>query len=510
MLASTLTACGSADDDGGNKSDNDSSSSVSKASASQSKPDPSTSKSKPSTNVSKNDRSNEQANDGMLFFASTPEADKELWISDGSPSGTRLLKDIYPGGRGQGKTDDFLTINDKTFFFARDSRPDGRYNTRLWVSNGTESGTYSLEANTGNGNVMTRVGNKVVFNSRSDLWVSDGTKEGTVMIAEDIRPTNMFSAGDYIVFSGKNASGAELWVTDGTQAGTKMLKDIYPGKRGSIPRGFTILNNQVYFTAEDKAHGREMWKTDGTAAGTVLIADLKTGEDVFGGGNNGVVSNQLVTANDKIFFVGHNTSSDKLNAFSLWTSDGTAGGATEVKQFQDMENTIGMLTAFGSKVVFVTGRYGKSNNRLWVSDGTGAGTFQLHDSMDMNVPRAGYYENKFAEVNGKLLFAGNDDNGTELWETDGTRAGTRLLKDINTAPGKSGVLSDFRKYKGNAYFVARYDTGKIGIYKTDGTEAGTKLLIDSSPAAVSSRAYQITGFKAPTGSSNNANAVFEN
>ena len=40
-------------------------------------------------------------------------------------------------------------------------------------------------------------------------------------------------------------------------------------------------------------------------------------------------------------------------------------------------------------------------------------------------------------VNGTLFFAADDGtNGTELWKSDGTAAGTVLVKDINPGGGR--------------------------------------------------------------------------
>ncbi|HEV7571075.1 MAG TPA: ELWxxDGT repeat protein [Thermoanaerobaculia bacterium] len=86
-------------------------------------------------------------------------------------------------------------------------------------------------------------------------------------------------------------------------------------------------------------------------------------------------------------------------------------------------------------------------------------------------------------MNGKLIFNANDGrNGTELWTTDGTAAGTRLLADIRTGfassfPGERIV------YHGQMIFDA--DDGVDGreLWITDGTPAGTHFLNDLSPGA---------------------------
>ena len=42
---------------------------------------------------------------------------------------------------------------------------------------------------------------------------------------------------------------------------------------------FAILNNVMYFSADDGIHGTELWRSDGTAAGTFMVKDIETGDN---------------------------------------------------------------------------------------------------------------------------------------------------------------------------------------------------------------------------------------
>jgi len=87
------------------------------------------------------------------------------------------------------------------------------------------------------------------------------------------------------------------------------------------------------------------------------------------------------------------------------------------------------MTAVNGKTVFFAfdQAHGKE---LWVTNGTQAGTQLLKDINPGTTGSAGIY---FAPFNGKLYFNANDGtHGPELWVTDGTAAGTQLVKDINT------------------------------------------------------------------------------
>ncbi|MEI9809545.1 MAG: ELWxxDGT repeat protein [Bacteroidota bacterium] len=75
-------------------------------------------------------------------------------------------------------------------------------------------------------------------------------------------------------------------------------------------------------------------------------------------------------------------------------------------------------------------------------------------------------------------FAANDgSNGTELWKSDGTSAGTVLLKDINTG-NTSSSPSNFTVVGATLFFTADNGTHGSELWKTDGTATGTVLVKD--------------------------------
>jgi len=88
----------------------------------------------------------------------------------------------------------------------------------------------------------------------------------------------------------------------------------------------------------------------------------------------------------------------------------------------------------------------------------------------------------FTLLNNKLIFRATDSaNGRELWITDGTAAGTTLLKDIN--PGGDSFPFYFTRFNNRVFFRANDGTNGIELWVTDGTAAGTTLLRDINPGA---------------------------
>ncbi|NBP83420.1 hypothetical protein EBU60_06125, partial [bacterium] len=75
-------------------------------------------------------------------------------------------------------------------------------------------------------------------------------------------------------------------------------------------------------------------------------------------------------------------------------------------------------------------------------------------------------------------------NGVELWKSDGTEAGTTMVKDINlsgdSTPQELTVL-------GNAiYFRANNGTNGVELWKSDGTSVGTTMVYDMNGRSSSS------------------------
>ena len=79
-------------------------------------------------------------------------------------------------------------------------------------------------------------------------------------------------------------------------------------------------------------------------------------------------------------------------------------------------------------------------------------------------------------IGNTLYFASSDaTHGTELWKTDGTVAGTVMVKDIN--PGVAGSNPfQLTNVGGTLYFVAQDGGGGADLWKTDGTASGTVLV----------------------------------
>ncbi len=259
---------------------------------------------------------------GLLFFwADDGVNGTELWRSDGTAAGTFLLKDINPSGSSRVALSPVALGN--SILFAADSGTGvGGTGIELYKSDGTVSGTvlvkdirpgiFSGVAPSGG---MVNLNGVVLFSatdgSGTELWRSDGTAAGTVQVATlNIQggsfPTEITKVGDKVYFSVFLASiGIELGISDGTTAGTKILADLNPGAANSFPARFGSVGDIAYFAADDATLGNELWQSDGTAAGTSVVFDLNP---------SGASSpNRLTTVNGILYW----TAGDDANGFEL-------------------------------------------------------------------------------------------------------------------------------------------------------------------------------------------------
>jgi ELWxxDGT repeat protein len=254
-----------------------------------------------------------------------------------------------------------------------------------------------------------------------------------------LRAESGVALGNVLFFSGSDpAHGAELWRSDGTVAGTRLLADLRPGRAGSEPRDLTVFQGRLWFTADDGVHGREIWSTDGTAAGTRLLSDLCPG-------SCGWVApgSPIVLSGNRLFFL---LKKGLDRDYRLWSTDGTPGGTAEIE-------TLGFYAAIVAPLpneqvlLSVTPTGFGGTGYLWAVG--------VHGSVDLGLNGT---SNHIPLGNGVLFW-----NGATLWRTDGTVAGTQVLRQSLPIPLTPALVQN-----GIAYFSSGAE-----IWESDGTTAGT-------------------------------------
>jgi ELWxxDGT repeat protein len=420
---------------------------------------------------------------GTLYFrASDADHGFELWKSDGTAADTVLVKDLLPGPAGSNPVN-FTAVGDTLYFLASDAAN----HPQLWRSDGTEAGT-TLVRDLTELSAVTQTEAAVVVGStvyvaahdgddHSALIKSDGTAQGTELVNEftGTHVQDLIAVASTLYLSAPDPThGRELWKSDGSAAGTVLVKDINPGTEPSNPFNFlgnvAVLNDVLYFPARGTA-GLELWRTDGTEAGTVLVKDINPSGDARPSG--------LTVIDGAVHF----SADDGTTGREWWRTSGSAATTERVLDINPgpLDSNAGGFIKLGDSILF-SATDPSSIGELWKSDGTAAGTALLKD---INPGRTGSTPRDFTLFNGAVYFFANDgrdagDHGTELWKTDGTAAGTTLVKDIN--PGsESAVLGTSPEVTiVNDTMFFRAEDGMFGqeLWRSDGTEDETTLVRD--------------------------------
>ena len=438
-----------------------------------------------------------ESGNGFIYFVATDSASGiELWRTDGTSDGTILVKDISPGTTSTAFSSSYFNVYGGKLYFSASTQTLG---TEAWVSDGTEAGTFNLK-DIYVGVINSSIGYFKEFNSKifftasdyelgTELYVTDGTTSGTKLF-KDINNISSGSPNNFVAFGNKflmtaisDNYGRELYLSDGTANGTTFIKDINPGQNSSSPSGFYIDGNKAYFYAFDETNGTELWVTDGTTEGTLLIKDI----------NLGLVSSSpanFTKIGNKIIFIATTANEGR----EIWVTDGTIDGTTIlIDLYPGTSNSNPNYFTLMGDYIYFSATTATTGNELYRTDGTIAGTTLVKEIYSGTFSGSPSYITKLGED--KLIFKGTTSattaTGVELWISDGTAEGTKILKDINPGTGSS-TPTNIKLLNDKVIFSATTPATGVELWISDGTEAGTTLLKDIRPGAPTSSIAQIS------------------
>lgn len=145
------------------------------------------------------------------------------------------------------------------------------------------------------------------------------------------------------------------------------------------------------------------------------------------------------------------------------------------------------MTAVGGLVYF-TADDAVHGRELWKSNGTAAGTVLVKDI----TPQGGSRIASLTNVNGLLYFEVRvDEDQIQLWKSDGTTTGTLLIKNFPTVDSYSS-LGNFTSFGGKLYFTAGDSSRGRELWKSDGTAAGTVVVKDIYNGGLGSNPRELT------------------
>ncbi|HEX2099330.1 MAG TPA: ELWxxDGT repeat protein, partial [Candidatus Synoicihabitans sp.] len=426
---------------------------------------------------------------------------RELWATDGTAAGTRLVRDINPGPA-DGEVDSLTPLNGVAYFWAN----DGTNGLELWRSDGTAEGT-AIVANIGpgstgfggfivSGHPLPTLNGLLYFTANDgttgiEPWRSDGTAAGTYRLmdiepgASDSEPMNFLKLGSRLFFNATSAGAMTLWSTDGTVGGTRRV-GLDPANASNLSTyNAVVVGETAFIGGMDPEHGAELWRlyADGTAS---MVADLNTFR-APDGTNFSSGPRSIVPAGNGVLFVGdihvQVGARVELRTSIYWA--GVSGSA--ITKFFDWQQYryLGLLATIGGRSLFYTD--GDSYSEIWSTDGTLAGTARVRPSGQALLRALG--DSGLVHGDGEVFFyARNGDYTgapTTIWRSDGTPEGTREYY----APAPSFFANDLVRLNGRLYFPNGRNTDQDAggeLWTTDGTPAGTHRVTDIFPGPDSS------------------------
>jgi ELWxxDGT repeat protein len=389
----------------------------------------------------------------------------EIWSTDGTPTGTRRLSDACPGSCGSVSAGP--VVSGSAAWFAMATR-QGDPRMELWRSDGTPQGTRRFARLDTTWFIddlfLAAAGRKIFFSAADEYgwepWVSDGTPEGTGLVEDIARddsgsgPWDLTPVGEALFFnacSGPYGSEAAIYRSGGTAETTAAVFESgsfercrpYEPARTLVPAA-----GKVFFIEEG-----QLWGTDGTAGGTVLLLQADDEIDQYLGG-------ALVEHQGRLYFPFANQ-----GVMEIWSSDGTPAGTAKVLGLPEEAGWISHMASLGSELYFTAVGPSVELNP-WRTDGTAAGTRRLTDA---DIAFSQDKDPQFVRLGANVFFAGDN-----LWKTDGTPQGTAKLRDLDDYP-LDDKFTDLTVFGGTLYFFAKSPRGRA-LWRSDGTEAGTVIV----------------------------------
>jgi ELWxxDGT repeat protein len=349
--------------------------------------------------------------------------DNQLWRSDGTAGGTRMLQGVnLPSDALVFNTDPIVNFNGTLFFAAYSGS-----NMVAWRSDGTEAGTTVFASDYHNPDYFTVVNDRLFF----------------------VADVNIF---------GVQPLGVELVFTrDGVNS---RIYDVNPGANSSYPGFLTVMGTTLFFAANDGTRGTELWEVESEAQDVTLVEDIRPG-------TIGSYPRYMANVNGTLFFAATAGSSREL-----WRTNGTSGGTAPLFGFASGPY---MLTDVDGTLFFVADDGTGSGSELWRSGGTSGSTFPV---ADINAEGTATFKN-LTNLNGSLFFDADDGiHGLELWVSNGTAAGTKLVRDFH--PGPEGGEQ-------NAPEMLNLN-GRLLLSAEDGMHGYEPWVLSVSPAAANASA----------------------
>ncbi|MBS0377450.1 MAG: cadherin-like domain-containing protein [Proteobacteria bacterium] len=427
------------------------------------------------------------------FVANTTAAGQQVWVTDGSSTGTHQVTNILSTDQTYG-TPILLGIIGTNLVFAQIVSDN---TMQLFLTDGTAAGTTALSSFAQNQYSM--VSGSIALNDKvyvalesgrscctPDLWATDGTVAGTVMIDSNegfptfhLQPSAFEPFGQSVaLLTDTENQGVQLSTVDTATNALTILGTSPPASYGST---IAAMDGFILYLSGSPNSGQQLWRSDGTLAGTSMVAGLGTGVQFSQLGQDIV----MTRVGNHAVFQAENTQIGP----QLWGSDGTAQGtvpliATPLPAASGaVQPLLGVAGTHGYYAV-----YNGTDFRVVVTDGTVAGTHVLTAAGPID-------ENSLPgdSDGGSQVVAGDDTlaflyiyhfdaagNSKHLYAYSPQTNTLTHLQD-NGVPDVAG--EPMLAYGGRLYFRGGDPVHSDNPWVSDGTVAGTHILVNLSSVA---------------------------
>jgi ELWxxDGT repeat protein len=408
----------------------------------------------------------------------------ELFRTDGTAAGTKLVKDLVPGPNSSlGETQvypEFTTIGSTTIFAGHGVTKG----IQLWATDGTAAGTRQLTgAGTFRGYVGAAPDQLTVFKGKvyanlvapsahpgwgTVLYSTDGTKAGTKLVPGSVGakgrygyagtgPFDLTVAGSklYYYSSAPSGNGVELWSTNGTSAKRELKASQIPTNGGGI-YDLTTLGDKLVIVTDSRLGKKQSLYT---YAGSGLPQALSL---------NTTILDHPVEFDGSLFFTSLPGADPEL---ARVTPDASAGAAG-VKPVIVSSDYLAHFTVSGGKLWFDTKR---TTDKYWALGSATSTPVLIKDTGLQQLDSDNIYFSQ--TLNGKLYFLAH---GT-LFASDGTAAGTSAVADLGL-PGGIATSPLIALAGTHLAITLTNKYGKSALWLSDGTAAGTVKVLPK-PAA---------------------------
>ncbi|MEM6473341.1 MAG: dockerin type I domain-containing protein, partial [Planctomycetota bacterium] len=274
-----------------------------------------------------------------------------------------------------------------------------------------------------------------------------------------------------------NTGGVQggVYVTDGS-GGFEQILPRRPVELDGEGTMFVVLNNTIYFVADDGVNGQELWKSDGSVAGTMMV------DENFFPGSGGSNPRDLTVFNNTLFFSANTTGGSPTGDVGreLFSTNGFTISLEANIRSGNGDSSPEQLTVSGSNLYF-TANDGSSGRELYAfASSTATQVEDIWSGGNGSDPQ------RLTDVNGVLYFSADDgSDGREPYRSQGAAGNTFQIANI--APGlTSSNPANFTAALGEVYFSADDATSGIELWKTTGAEGNATLVADINPGGADS------------------------